>query len=336
MQKISLDALARQLMESAATAGGHHTADTVYGGHEKVLRQTVIGMMAGSRLAEHRESGRGDGVGLARAGVDWMWESTAVTLLALACGMLGAASRSRDVEQATRADPRGDRRALRRRTRAARSGADRLAAARGERGCRGGAAARGGGSHRDDRDQPPAMVGAGVPAARPRPREVKVCSPPPPRTHERRCSSSRRTTRTGSSSGESRSSVGVPTPGCAPLGARKRCTHGAPSSSRSKGRSAPAWAAHPEPHDPARSARVRERRAYGALAGHPDRHQHTGCAVRRDREALIDPSRPLARRLDRDAQVALDRARPVVLDGQLCSGAHQPARGAVPRSASAP
>ena len=57
MQKISLDALARQLMESAATAGGRHTADTVYGGHEKVLRQTVIGMMAGSRLAEHENPG---------------------------------------------------------------------------------------------------------------------------------------------------------------------------------------------------------------------------------------------------------------------------------------
>jgi O-antigen ligase len=31
------------------------------------------------------------------AGVDWMWESTAVTLLAFACGMLGVASQSRDV-----------------------------------------------------------------------------------------------------------------------------------------------------------------------------------------------------------------------------------------------
>ena len=57
MQKISLDALARQLMESAATAGGQHTADTVYGGHEKVLRQTMIAMMAGSRLAEHENPG---------------------------------------------------------------------------------------------------------------------------------------------------------------------------------------------------------------------------------------------------------------------------------------
>jgi hypothetical protein len=53
MQKISLDALARQLIKSAATAGGRHTGDTVCGGHEKVLRQTLIGMIGGARLAEH-------------------------------------------------------------------------------------------------------------------------------------------------------------------------------------------------------------------------------------------------------------------------------------------
>jgi quercetin dioxygenase-like cupin family protein len=33
------------------------TADTVYGGHEKVLRQTVIGMKQGARLAEHENPG---------------------------------------------------------------------------------------------------------------------------------------------------------------------------------------------------------------------------------------------------------------------------------------
>ena len=57
MQKISLEALARQQMKLAATAGGQHTADTVFGGHEKVLRQTVIGMIAGSCLAEHENPG---------------------------------------------------------------------------------------------------------------------------------------------------------------------------------------------------------------------------------------------------------------------------------------
>ena len=57
MQKISLEALARQQLKLAATAAGGHTADTVYGGHEKVLRQTVIGMRAGARLAEHENPG---------------------------------------------------------------------------------------------------------------------------------------------------------------------------------------------------------------------------------------------------------------------------------------
>ena len=57
MQKVSLTALARQQIDRAASAGGRHTADTVYGGHEKVLRQTVIGMSQGARLAEHENPG---------------------------------------------------------------------------------------------------------------------------------------------------------------------------------------------------------------------------------------------------------------------------------------
>ena len=57
MQKVSLDALAHQQIALAGSAGGGHTADTVFGGHEKVLRQTVIGMVAGARLAEHNNPG---------------------------------------------------------------------------------------------------------------------------------------------------------------------------------------------------------------------------------------------------------------------------------------
>lgn len=57
MQKVSLEALARQQVERAAGAGGGHAADTVYGGHEKVLRQTLIGMRRGARLAEHANPG---------------------------------------------------------------------------------------------------------------------------------------------------------------------------------------------------------------------------------------------------------------------------------------
>jgi len=57
MQTISLDALARDLLGRAASAGGGHTADTVVGGHERVLRQTVIAMVEGAVLSEHENPG---------------------------------------------------------------------------------------------------------------------------------------------------------------------------------------------------------------------------------------------------------------------------------------
>lgn len=85
MQKISLEALARQQMKLAATAGGRHTADTVYGGHEKVLRQTMIGMIAGSRLAEHENPGEATVLiwyGRVRlASGDFSWEAARGDLL---------------------------------------------------------------------------------------------------------------------------------------------------------------------------------------------------------------------------------------------------------------
>lgn len=57
MQKTSLDALARELLEKAATTSGGHAADTIVGGHEHALRQTVIAMVEGSTLAEHESPG---------------------------------------------------------------------------------------------------------------------------------------------------------------------------------------------------------------------------------------------------------------------------------------
>lgn len=56
MQRISLEALARQQLELAATHNGH-AADTVVGGHERVLRQTVIGLTEGAQLSEHENPG---------------------------------------------------------------------------------------------------------------------------------------------------------------------------------------------------------------------------------------------------------------------------------------
>jgi quercetin dioxygenase-like cupin family protein len=57
MQKLSLDALARELRERAAGANGGRAAQTVLGGHEKTLRQTVIAMTKDTAMAEHVSPG---------------------------------------------------------------------------------------------------------------------------------------------------------------------------------------------------------------------------------------------------------------------------------------
>jgi quercetin dioxygenase-like cupin family protein len=57
MNKISLDAVAREQREKAAATGSGRAAETVYGGHEKTLRQTVIGLIAGAELTEHENPG---------------------------------------------------------------------------------------------------------------------------------------------------------------------------------------------------------------------------------------------------------------------------------------
>jgi quercetin dioxygenase-like cupin family protein len=57
MQKLSLEALGRRLLQQAATIGSSRSADTVYGGHEHVLRQTVIAMIGGAVLGEHDNPG---------------------------------------------------------------------------------------------------------------------------------------------------------------------------------------------------------------------------------------------------------------------------------------
>jgi len=57
MQKPSLNAMAREVGHRAAEAHNGRAAETVYGGHEKRLRQTVVAMRAGARLAEHSNPG---------------------------------------------------------------------------------------------------------------------------------------------------------------------------------------------------------------------------------------------------------------------------------------
>lgn len=57
MEKSSLSALARTLLTQARSAPAGRAADTVYGGHEHVLRQTVITLLSGRRLDEHANPG---------------------------------------------------------------------------------------------------------------------------------------------------------------------------------------------------------------------------------------------------------------------------------------
>ena len=57
MEKFSLDAIAREQAKRAAAAPSGRSAETVYGGHEHALRQTVLALTAGSSLDEHNSPG---------------------------------------------------------------------------------------------------------------------------------------------------------------------------------------------------------------------------------------------------------------------------------------
>jgi quercetin dioxygenase-like cupin family protein len=57
MQKTSLTALARNQLELARAASSGRSATPVYGGHEHVLRQTVIALHGGRQLDEHPSPG---------------------------------------------------------------------------------------------------------------------------------------------------------------------------------------------------------------------------------------------------------------------------------------
>jgi quercetin dioxygenase-like cupin family protein len=57
MEKFSLDALVREQCAAAAHASSGRSAETVFGGHEHVLRQTVVAMTSGTTLKEHENPG---------------------------------------------------------------------------------------------------------------------------------------------------------------------------------------------------------------------------------------------------------------------------------------
>lgn len=56
-RKLSLEASAREQLEAARRSDARRAATTVVGGHERVMRQTVVGLVAGASMAEHENPG---------------------------------------------------------------------------------------------------------------------------------------------------------------------------------------------------------------------------------------------------------------------------------------
>jgi quercetin dioxygenase-like cupin family protein len=57
MNKLSLDAVAREHLKLAHDAANGRSATTVFGGHEHALRQTLMALAAGTSIAEHESPG---------------------------------------------------------------------------------------------------------------------------------------------------------------------------------------------------------------------------------------------------------------------------------------
>nr|WP_253882449.1 cupin domain-containing protein [Actinomadura rupiterrae] len=57
MNKLSLTALVREHLGRAREASSGRSAETVHGGHEHPLRQTLIALRAGTRLDDHEGPG---------------------------------------------------------------------------------------------------------------------------------------------------------------------------------------------------------------------------------------------------------------------------------------
>jgi DNA-binding MarR family transcriptional regulator len=57
MLKSSLTALAREQLAIAKAASSGRSASTVFGGHENIMRQTVIALTGGQKLSEHENPG---------------------------------------------------------------------------------------------------------------------------------------------------------------------------------------------------------------------------------------------------------------------------------------
>ncbi|MGI9125000.1 MAG: cupin domain-containing protein [Mycobacterium sp.] len=58
MDGISLTRLAEEQLHAARSGSAGRAAHTVHGGHDHMLRQTLIALTAGSELAEHNSPGQ--------------------------------------------------------------------------------------------------------------------------------------------------------------------------------------------------------------------------------------------------------------------------------------
>ncbi|WP_374727491.1 cupin domain-containing protein [Haloactinomyces albus] len=57
MEKFSLEALAREHLDRASESASGRSAETVYGGHEHLLRQTLVSLVSGASMDEHESPG---------------------------------------------------------------------------------------------------------------------------------------------------------------------------------------------------------------------------------------------------------------------------------------
>ncbi len=57
VEKFSLTALAREQLKSAQQTTSGRSASTVFGGHEHILRQTLIAITSGHKLDDHANPG---------------------------------------------------------------------------------------------------------------------------------------------------------------------------------------------------------------------------------------------------------------------------------------
>lgn len=56
-RKVSLEAMAREQLDAARRSDARRAANTVVGGHEHVMRQTVVALLEGAAMAEHENPG---------------------------------------------------------------------------------------------------------------------------------------------------------------------------------------------------------------------------------------------------------------------------------------